>query len=243
MGRMGWKWSRISCGKNDGFICRLQLDEDQMLSQSDVNNYPVKMTQQQLLLLNSFSNRITWLFSDISKLGVPMQTLQPHLTALQRMVSASRDLQCKIQSFVRKHRISDSSVSPMSAISVEMKEAAKEKTRLQSQIDALNDKLQFFSSEYQRITELYLQEKTKNSELLLQVPPKSSPTVQSTIQASIQSTIVLSTTQSTTQRNITHPSNQPTTIIEQPRMDFSSQEEKSELIQRLEQYRTSIEQL
>ena len=29
-------------------------------------------------------------------------------------------------------------------------------------MEALNDKLQFFSSEYQRITELYLQEKSKN---------------------------------------------------------------------------------
>ena len=43
---------------------------------------------------------------------------------------------------------------------MDVQEAEREKTRLQ--MEALNDKLQFFSSEYQRITELYLQEKSKN---------------------------------------------------------------------------------
>lgn len=132
-----------------------------MLSQNEINNYPVKLTQQQLLLLNSFSNRVSWLFDDISKLGVPMQTLQPHVTALQRMVTASREIQCKLQSFVRKHRMGDSSVTPESERSVDIQAAEREKTRLQ--MDALNDKLQFFSSEYQRLTELYLQEKSRNT--------------------------------------------------------------------------------
>ena len=142
-------------------LCRIHVDEDRMLSQTEVNMYPVRLTQQQLLLLNSFSNRIQWLFDDISKLGVPMQTLQPHVTALHRMVGASRDIQCKLQSFVRKHRQGESSVTPGSERSVDVQAAEREKTRLQ--MEALNDKLQFFSSEYQRITELYLQEKSKNA--------------------------------------------------------------------------------
>ena len=45
---------------------------------------------------------------------------------------------------------------------VELQNAEKERVRLQGELDALNDKLQFFSSEYQRITDLYLQEKEKN---------------------------------------------------------------------------------
>ena len=44
----------------------------------------------------------------------------------------------------------------------ELQSAEKERVRLQGELDALNDKLQFFSSEYQRITDLYLQEKEKN---------------------------------------------------------------------------------
>ena len=44
----------------------------------------------------------------------------------------------------------------------ELQNAEKERVRLQGELDALNDKLQFFSSEYQRITDLYLQEKEKN---------------------------------------------------------------------------------
>ena len=44
----------------------------------------------------------------------------------------------------------------------ELQSAEKERVRLQGELDALNDKLKFFSSEYQRITDLYLQEKEKN---------------------------------------------------------------------------------
>lgn len=44
----------------------------------------------------------------------------------------------------------------------ELQSAEKERVRLQGELDALNDKLRFFSSEYQRITDLYLQEKEKN---------------------------------------------------------------------------------
>ena len=241
-------------------MSRLQIDEDRMLSQSEINDYPIKMTQQQLLLLNSFSNRMTWLFNDISKLGIPVQTLQPHLTALQRMVAASRDIQCKIQSFVRKHRISDSSVSPISAMSIEMKEAAKEKTRLQSQIDILNDKLQFFSSEYQRITELYLQEKTRNSELIAQA--SQTPVVMDRSSSPVTSDMIshtISTNNSTTSPVLREKKEeQPTpdqvvlggkgvgekkvipmeNMFEQP-----MNEEKTELIVQLEHYRQSIENL
>ena len=109
-----------------------------MLSQNEINNYPVKLTQQQLLLLNSFSNRVSWLFDDISKLGVPMQTLQPHVTALQRMVTASREIQCKLQSFVRKHRMGDSSVTPESERSVDIQAAEREKTNYSSSLRSIN---------------------------------------------------------------------------------------------------------
>ena len=241
-------------------MSRLQIDEDRMLSQSEINDYPVKMTQQQLLLLNSFSNRMTWLFNDISKLGIPVQTLQPHFTALQRMVAASREIQCKIQSFVRKHHISDSSVSPISAMSIEMKEAAKEKTRLQSQIDVLNDKLQFFSSEYQRITELYLQEKTRNSELLAQT---------SQIPGKIEQSPPIATSNNSPNNSPNNLPNNSSQIIKRKEEQLTSnqvdvkekqmdgenvmimedvseqpmQEERTELIVQLEHYRQSIEKL
>lgn len=145
----------------------LTLDDDHLLSQSDIDNYPVKMTQQQLLMLNAFSNRLTSLFNDITKYGVPVQVIQPHMTTLRRMIASSRDIQCRIQSFARKHPASESAfTTPESCGSTlsmaELQSAEKERVRLQGELDALNDKLQFFSSEYQRITDLYLQEKEKN---------------------------------------------------------------------------------
>ena len=145
----------------------LTLDDDHLLSQSDIDNYPVKMTQQQLLMLNAFSNRLTSLFNDITKYGVPVQVIQPHMTTLRRMIASSRDIQCRIQSFARKHPASESAfTTPESCGSIlsmaELQNAEKERVRLQGELDALNDKLKFFSSEYQRITDLYLQEKEKN---------------------------------------------------------------------------------
>ena len=132
------------------------------------NIAPIKLTQQQLLLLNSFSNRLNWLFDDLSKSGVPMQMIQPHFTSLQRMVTSSREVQFKIQSYLRRHSIveespTDAERSPSSS---ELQAAEQEKTRLQQQIDSLNDKLKFFSSEYQRITELYLEEKSRNEQVV-----------------------------------------------------------------------------
>ena len=121
------------------------------------------MTQQQLLMLNAFSNRLTSLFNDITKYGVPVQVIQPHMTTLRRMIASSR----RIQSFARKHPASESAfTTPESCSSTlsmaELQSAEKERVRLQGELDALNDKLRFFSSEYQRITDLYLQEKEKN---------------------------------------------------------------------------------
>ena len=135
-----------------------------MLSQSDIDSYPVKMTQQQLLMLNAFSNRLTSLFNDVTQYGVPVQVIQPHMTTLRRMISSSRDIQCRLQSFSRKHP--PVALTPDSCVSVQsmadLQEAEKEKARLQAELDGLNDKLKFFSAEYQRITQLYLQEKETN---------------------------------------------------------------------------------
>ena len=145
----------------------MKLDEDHLLSQSDIDSYPVKMTQQQLLMLNAFSNRLTSLFNDVTQYGVPVQVIQPHMTTLRRMISSSRDIQCRLQSFSRKHPPADgSALTPDSCVSVQsmadLQEAEKEKARLQAELDGLNGKLKFFSAEYQRITQLYLQEKEAN---------------------------------------------------------------------------------
>lgn len=128
------------------------------------------MTQQQLLMLNAFSNRLTSLFNDVTKYGVPIQVLQPHMTTLRRMISSSRDIQCRLQSFSRKHPPADgSAITPESCLSTQsiadLQEAEKEKTRLREELDVLNGKLKFFSAEYQRITQLYLQEKEANEKL------------------------------------------------------------------------------
>lgn len=148
----------------------MKIDEDHLLSQSDIDSYPVKMTQQQLLMLNAFSNRLTSLFNDVTKYGVPIQVLQPHMTTLRRMISSSRDIQCRLQSFSRKHPPADgSAITPESCLSTQsiadLQEAEKEKTRLREELDVLNGKLKFFSAEYQRITQLYLQEKEANEKL------------------------------------------------------------------------------
>lgn len=119
------------------------------------------LTQQQLLLLNSLSNRLSWLLSDLNTMGVPLQGLQSHFNSLNRMVGASREIQCKIQSFVRKHKRGASGGQEMvSTANVEMME--KEKAKLTSQVEALNAKIQFFSTECQRITALYVKEKSKS---------------------------------------------------------------------------------
>lgn len=123
--------------------------------------YPCKLTQQQLLLLNSLSNRLSWLLSDLNTLGVPLQGLQSHFNSLNRMVGASREIQCKLQSFVRKHRRGVSS-SQISTPTVDIEEMEKEKAKLAAQVDALNAKIQFFSTECQRITALYVKEKSKS---------------------------------------------------------------------------------
>ena len=124
----------------------MKIDEDHLLSQSDIDSYPVKMTQQQLLMLNAFSNRLTSLFNDVTKYGVPVQVIQPHMTTLRRMISSSRDIQCRLQSFSRKHPPADgSAVTPESCLSTQsltdLQEAEMEKTGLQTELDALNDKL------------------------------------------------------------------------------------------------------
>ena len=140
----------------------LNIEEDKMLSNEDLCNYPIKLTQQQLRLLNSLSNRLTLLYNDVEKAGVPLHFLQPHKTALQRMIAASREVQFKIQAFSRKHRPVDSAaITPDSSVFADAQAVEKEKERLQGQLDALNEKLMFFSSEYQRITELYMQERNR----------------------------------------------------------------------------------
>ena len=140
----------------------LNIDDDKMLTNEDLRNYPIKLTQQQLLLLNSLSNRLTLLYNDVEKAGVPPHFLQPHKTALQRMIAASREVQFKIQSFARKHKPMDSaSITPDSSVFADAQAVEKEQERLKSQLDALNEKLKFFSSEYQRITELYMQERNR----------------------------------------------------------------------------------
>jgi hypothetical protein len=77
------------------------------------------------------------------------------------MVGASREIQCKLQSFVRKHRRGVSS-SQISTPTVDIEEMEKEKAKLAAQVDALNAKIQFFSTECQRITALYVKEKSKS---------------------------------------------------------------------------------
>lgn len=140
----------------------LNIDDDKMLTNEDLRNYPIKLTQQQLLLLNSLSNRLTLLYNDVEKAGVPLHFLQPHKAALQRMITASREVQFKIQSFARKHRPVDSaSITPDSSVFADAQAVEKEQERLKGQLDALNEKLNFFSSEYQRITELYMQERNR----------------------------------------------------------------------------------
>lgn len=140
----------------------LNIDDDRLLSQTDLHNYPIKLTQQQLLLLNSLSNRLTLLYNDVEKSGVPLHVLQPHKAALQRMIAASREIQFKVQSFARKHRTIDSAtVTPDSSVVADAQSVEREQEKLRNQLDALNEKLTFFSSEYQRITELYMQERNR----------------------------------------------------------------------------------
>ena len=126
-----------------------------------MDEYPYKLTQQQLLLLNSLSNRLSWLMSDLNTLGVPLQGLQSHFNSLNRMVGASREIQCKIQSVVRKYK-RGASGGQETVPTANVEDLEKEKVRLTSQVDALNAKIQFFSTECQRITALYVKEKSKS---------------------------------------------------------------------------------
>lgn len=121
----------------------------------------LRLIQQQLLLFNSLSNRLTWLFTDLSQNGVSSQITRPHETALNRMIGASRDLQLKLQKSIRRIVRNDLQTSTK-----ELDELDKEKKRLESQLSIVSDKLSFFSNEYQRVTEMYVSEKTQNEKLV-----------------------------------------------------------------------------
>lgn len=149
------KWNHPSILKCYHFIiysfCRVPTEET-----SESTN----LIQQQLLLLNSLSNRLTWLFNDLSNHGVSNQMYRPHETALNRMLNASRELQLKLQKNLRKSPPTESSFNNHD----QLETLEKEKKRLEEQLSVVSDKLTFFSNEYQRVTELYLTEKNKNNQ-------------------------------------------------------------------------------
>lgn len=81
------------------------------------------------------------------------------------MVNASRDLQLKLQKNLRKSNQHITEETP-AYTSQEMEAIEKEKKRLETQLSIVSDKLQFFSNEYQRVTELYVNEKSKNDQMV-----------------------------------------------------------------------------
>ena len=72
-------------------INRSPIEENDLIEKG--NDLPNRLIQQQLLLLNSLSNRLTWLFTELSQNGISDQITRPHENALNRMINASRDLQ------------------------------------------------------------------------------------------------------------------------------------------------------
>ena len=159
-------WSQCSYNLSI-LINRSPIEENDFIDKG--NDLPNRLIQQQLLLLNSLSNRLTWLFTELSQNGISDQITRPHENALNRMINASRDLQVKLQKNLRRvatspiHRIDSTNI----ITTQEMEDLEKEKKRLEDKLSVVNDKLTFFSNEYQRITELYINEKSKNEQYVL----------------------------------------------------------------------------